>query len=763
MEELMSTEMHAEIQKKIKGFSYNKKYDELEKYLEKVITEEQVTIEQVFNYAKGMFWKDKNKTWVIPASAANSIGLFLAKHTDTQKKQLKGQFYKLAADRDNSWGCSNYAYSIFNENQPEALQYAEKAIELEKNEKTRETYNKHKGTFGRLLLWAGKHKKGILILVEYFEFYIKQYSSTFDKVKKEKVLKEVSPKIEALQEVLDEKLFPVLEENEEVETEYAKSLIAMLKPLINLAGLATFGEGSKAVLAQACYLTGLCYESLGSYPEAMHAFCHSVIDKTHGCYREVISKRAQLLKDQVSRSLTPEDPEDAPRKKQRKSMGLLLHKGVRFLDKFSSFWCNESSWVDSTDARAVESEYELRAKQLNDIIKGREIEIELITELLEGDAKEEEAVQRKKILEEELLTLKEAKESLEKKHSKYHPEKRKIFRRYATEQSFFNPARSKKHAQLIALTHSIIDQRFKLEPQEGDELPPPVDLSQVNSRQLISAERAFQEAAVALTGEENPKLGIPLIREQQWEFDRASGSNGYGPKERYLIADTEVLSEHRTNPKRNRLGDSFLPEHGTYSSDIYVFFLKLAEGRSKKEKKLARFLIRYGKTHQPVTLEELQTVNQSAELADVKKFNQICFLVMEKEQSQWHCAVDSSYQLGMAVAQARALIMVEARFISFEEIFEKNSLFGVYSKTGILKKPKEVEDSCRRIDEMYLAFLQNKNLRKHFSFHKKHLDNPKTYVLTREQAHNDLKEVYGGESDTDESDNEYESDLSFTM
>ena len=116
------------------------------------------------------------------------------------------------------------------------------------------------------------------------------------------------------------------------------------------------------------------------------------------------------------------------------------------------------------------------------------------------------------------------------------------------------------------------------------------------------------------------------------------------------------------------------------------------------------------------------------------------------EQSQWHSATQESHQLGMAVSQARCLIMLEAGFLTFEEIFKKDNLFGIYSQSDIVRQPGKVAEACKSIDILYLNYLQMKNPKDHFSFLKRHIHEQvsRTRSLTRKQAHDDLSRVYSG-------------------
>ncbi len=759
----MANELPAEVKTQISNLAGKNNHNEVFKYINAKLTEGVITADQILYYAERYKFSTKpGKPFVIDASTINKLGVAVSKLSDPDQKKLSIKFYKLAADRDSDWGCDNYAVSILSEDIDSALKYAVKAVELTKESKKEK--DRHKWILGRCLLGKERVKKAFIAFAEYFVLKESEYRSTYDQKVKEGIISDIKS-IAILRKYIKNKYLDNITDEEDFDEERLQNILEVMDPLINIKGFSSICDDAKEFMAEVFYIKGVCHELRKEYAEAMDAFCNSAFDKKQDCYRDVIRRRARLIKDQVARDLTPDDSEGTPPKRQRTSIRMLLHKGVRFVDKLSSFWSKESEWVHSADARGVSGEYEARLAQINGVIKGRRTEIDLIDELLKEEAEDVGNVtEKKQKLEEELVILEEARESLTKKHAKYNPEKRRVFRRHATEQSFFNPKRSKKHAELIELTHNIIDQRFKLEASDGEELPPPVVLDDVNARRFISAERAFQDAVVKLTSHENPRLGIPKVKEKAWNLDNGhSGKTGYGPVEQYLVSDTELESEHRTSPKRDRLGDSYLPQHGNYSSDIYGFFWKITQEDLEKEKSIAAFLIRYGKTHQTVSLEELQDLYEQATLGDVKKFNQICFLVMEKEQAQWHHAVSESLQVGMAVSQARALIMVRAGFITLEEVFKNNTLFGIYSQTQIVKVPQDVEASCRRIDELYLIFLQNKNLKEHFALLKKHMDKSQmVYVLTREQAHRDLGEVYGGESDTGESDDEYESELSFS-
>lgn len=148
------------------------------------------------------------------------------------------------------------------------------------------------------------------------------------------------------------------------------------------------------------------------------------------------------------------------------------------------------------------------------------------------------------------------------------------------------------------------------------------------------------------------------------------------------------------------------------------------KGDSEKTKKIAEWIIRYGKHQQSVTLEELKgicpdlTEEQLQQYID--KFNRICFLVMAKEQVQWLSATNPRYQLGLAVAQARCLIMMEAGYITLKDAFS-SGVFRVYTGTDLVNDPSRMANPCKKINDLYLAYLQSQRPLDYMGFFKKYI------------------------------------------
>jgi hypothetical protein len=776
------------IQKEILKLSQNKDQDGMVPYLREQLEKNKATAQEIFDYAKGYRWPGKEgKPYVMSASTINELGVMVENLENKEQKKLDIEFFKLAAERGSSWGNRNYASYFLTgvkargiEASPEqALVYAKEAVRLAKGDKAEE--HEHKLILAKALRGGRKYVEANKALMEYFLFKEKECKGKNEASRKE-IEKEIDEAIELYKRILKKFKDDLSKVN--VSKERILDNLQELEPL-----LCSKLQHVKypALKQEAYFIKASHHKILAEFDKAMLAHC-AITDEKLAFYANSISARAELLKGQVKRilKLSPSMPasaaaedsallENSAAVEHKEQIETVSHKRKRqdFVPPnamplpihFSQSWKASASWFHSVDQKSLEAEFKKRDAQVDALIAAKKIEIEWMDELtkntpeIDGKKAGEDSLERKKILEVELEKLEKIKEELKREYDAHLPAYRGIFRRHAAEGRFFNPDRSKKKDALIALTEAIIDQRFRV----GNVEALSIELTGNSTRLLIAAEKLFQKAVVDLTGEENPCLGIPTARVKPWSKNGYSGETGYGPVEHYKIGRTTVESEHRTSPKRERLGDSFLPQHGAYDR-IFDFLAGLSAKDSEKEKKLADLIIRYGKNQRSISLEELQDICEEATDWDVHTFNQICFLVMAKEQGQWHSATQETHQLGMSVAQARCLIMMKAGFLSLKEVFKNNVLFGVYSQTNIVCNPENVSKACRRIDELYMHYLQMQpaNVQSSIGFFKKHIDNASkpSCVLTREQAHQDMLQVYGGE-DKDESDGEgYVSDLS---
>lgn len=740
------------------------------------IESDDLTAEDIFFYTDYQFDDKGKKRYALSSKVINKFGVFIGKKSDSNEVK----FYQLAAERGSSYGNENYAKCLLLKGKySEALPFAERAVELTKALVTER--HQHKLTLWKLLL-ANKRDGAYDVLRAYVDSLSLPKAEEF-----------YQTCINDLESEFDE--FVANDDNDDEDAAKTLYIWQLIYLIDKSQRLRSNGNVFYALKQKLYFLRGQYAEKLDDTEEAWRSYC-GIYDKTSSVYPRAIEAKIRLLKDKIRILLIPIPVIE----KLKLSDASLSEENKMIFDdcdtllspiKLHDAWKKEDAdWFNSVNVLEVEDHYNSRISLLqksfdeastavNNNIKEKLVKkyyekgFEYFMLLSEEERKtiisnlidtSEEIPKPEDSLVIQREKIKKLKSAVEEKKKVHLPEYKKTHRRYLAEKHFFNPQRSKKHQELIALTDHIINQRYQI--NQNNALPE-IDLSGKSSRLFITAERIYQEAILALNGEYPPNLGIPRAREKQWKdnpyWNGPDGSTGYGPVEKYKVDTSVTKSEHRTSPKRkDRLGDSFLPQYGAYSKDIYPFLNKLCKKDITKEKQLATWMIRYGRNHQSVSVDELQTLYTTATQSDVDSFNHICFLLMEKEQMQWHCAVEAKYLLGMSVAQARAIILIKEGYLCFEEVFENEVFFGVYSQKELLDHPERVKNACEHIEAMYTAYLQTKYAPQHLAFFKRTLKekvNPEV-VLTRWQAHQDLKTVYGGDSDTE---NEgYESDLSFS-
>lgn len=749
--------------KKIAQLSQEQKQNEIFEYLKPKLKDGEISAQDVYDYAKKRRWsKTQGKPYVIHAGTINKLGVVVSALPDKHQKLLAIEFYLLAAERDFAFGCKNYAQHLLNNegDYEKALEYAQKAVELSKDTKAP---HQHKYILAKALKANSFYKKALTAIQDYLVYAIS--------IKKDDdILKAWNFATEMLSELL---------EDIEEDCEYSLEAAQLVTSRWNL------NPNPKVLLLKqhAFFVEGKCYQHLNNPSKAWVAYCQ-VEDKDSIFYTQAVTIRKELLKKNIAeqfekligniaripslsstkeKSNTDENSSIIFKPSPKKQVDThLLPNGTPFILGFAGLWNNDSPFFHSANDDALTKRYSKRLHSIETMIKGKKEEVTLVKKAIQkGIGKLDELEAKKTSFEEELNQLQETKEKIEQSYQQHTAINRQTLRRHSTETRFFDYQQIKNPEilkEIRGLTFELIDQRFSVDNSGA----PKINLNGKSSFMLIAAERVFQEAVITLSSESKEVvLGIPRVRANNWDYGYVSGTNWFGPIEHYHIGDTNIETEHRTNPKRQRLGDSYMRQHGKYTGDIYNFLKRISNETSENEKEIARYVIRYGKCYEEITVEELRTFYPDADERDVNHFNQIAFLIMGKEQAQWHSATDNRYQLGMSVAQARALIMLEAGFLRLEELFKNDVMFGVYSQTNINNSPQKVAEACNFIDELYTHFILNRHQNDSMRFFKAQMQSKekRTAVLTRTQARDDLKYVYGEYADLSEEG--YDTDLDF--
>ncbi|KAN0000498.1 hypothetical protein ACTFIZ_000935 [Dictyostelium cf. discoideum] len=731
------------------GLNPDKLYDKITKEIKKK-TEKEILkfIDDIYEYTLN---SKKGNSYVVDASIINQLGVFIGNLESNNAKEKEFQFYSLAEERDDHWGARNKAKCLLygegaKKSVEKALESIKKAIELTSNTDDK---HKHKLLYAEILIAQSKmdHLKAALNINEYLVKVCKEGSeeNSLDLVKK------------IFYHISDNKL--------ENKTDALEKSVEIVNLLISKFML------PEPKLSRAYLIKGQLHQFLGEYKEAWQAYCSPVFKETKKPIIDIcIQFRVELLKDFIEKKLEDKEMDQMALGdlsiNDSKPKNPATPNGIPFPFKFNTFWYKEANWFASLDKESLVEEYNQQEKQIQLMIDSKSKEINLIKEAIYLKDSDQSEFEKKKLsLTKEKDYLEKIQQDIEEIYQQYTAKDRAILRRHKAEQLFFNPKRigskkknnkDAKKKKLIKLTYNIIDGRYGIKTD-------PIDLSGKSTRMVMMAERLFQEAVITLSADPNsPTLGIPIKRTQPYSPGYGNGSNDFGAKEVYRIGDIETQLQHRVNPKRERMGTLFISDFGNYTDDVYGFFRKLTGGNEDKEKKIAEWMIDYGKTYQAFSLEKLKEIYHNAQIVDVNKFNTVCFLIMGKEQSQWLSAIKQKNQIGMSISLARSLIMIKEGFLKLEDAFKNNAFLSIYSYKGIERGINNIIQSCSHIDALYMEYLKAKNTENrtdYMQFFRSQLKKPRTAVLTREQAHQDLLACYGGE---DESDGDiYESDIEF--
>lgn len=746
--------MLKEIQQKIEQFSRKEKQAELVAFLKEALKNQSLSAQDLYDYSESYCWASKSAKvdYVIRADTINLLGVVI--DNLFSEAEMPRKFYKLAAERGSNWGGRNYANAIAHENLSEALAYLKTAIEL--------SAPQEKNEFQLLqakLLWKNHaYREANLSLNAYLNYQCQRYYE--NKQAHLSALKQgiaLSEKRLSFYQKAIEKADPT-----EIE-DYLEQLLPFL------TGRVVYLDLYRLSLSVAAYLTAKLHERLGQYPQAMQAYAR-VKDPHCAYYDDSVTARRKLLHNHATTflqsTLASTDVDQLAVQADQLSITVSSSVACEVSEAdqvFRRTWQRGANGIDFVDAAELNRLYDEMSDPLWDEVRERQNKIQTLEKPFAHYVKKP-LLPEVAALQAEIEPLVKTCRHLEEQHKHYSPEKREVLRRHLSEKTFFAPPRNRKKEAVSALSTELIRQRYNL----GNNHENPIDLTDVSSRRLITAEAVFQSATVDLMAlnayDQCDTLGFPIKRSAPWRFDHGvSGENTFGPVESYRCEATLIGAEHRANPKFERLGTSYVHEVGTYNA-IFKFLNTITKGEPEKEQSLAAYFIRYGRKHHPLSLEELVALNPAMKEQDVHAFNRICFLIMEKEQAQWHTAVSDCYHLGMTVSQARCMILLKEGVIRFADVFPNGAKYGVYSQNDLLRSPGSVAQACKEIDLLYKKHLSKTREAPSVFFPKpsQSSDGAGDFygVLTRKQARADLSYVYGGDSDTDGEG--YESDISIS-
>jgi hypothetical protein len=732
----ISKEMRDELVK----LANEKGQEKLQEQLKRLVVLGEITEELLFDFLGTK--KPDEKTYIVSDSSINKLGILLSKEKNAKLQKLEIMLYELSAKRGSAIGAYNFASMLFygiSKDIEQALSHVNFAI--------------NKGIDGYFLrggIWEKKEK-----YIKAIQDYLK-VKDTDDLIPAAKEINKIASFIARSKSgQSDKKLWIEVDE-------WYQSLSA---------------SKDEELKNKLHYIMGLIYYYTGDYKNAMLQFVE--IPKKDPWYAETTFFKKDCYLRKGKAILGIKNDEDVEEKKEEDdsidvvpllaaedSSTVILSDGLVGRISFSKAWRKSDvqphyDLVDTPVLDQVKSAWQSMLDLAKKALQGRDA---LVAKGLELEGKkiistEEGFPKAAKLLEDAEKSLALQQKKINKAVDVHTPNGRRRVRRSKTEARYFDPLKAKKKDELFDTYKKILDARFG----SGKGVLP---LDGLNARQVYRAERLFQQVGIeflsaAKVGDYAMNLGIPH------DSDAIKGSSkmgyadrGAGPVEHWQAGEYKVEVVHAITPSRERLGNIFLPKHRTYD-DLLGYLNKItgddAQTKRTNEQTLAKYMIRYTYEFKPATLEELQAINPEATKEMVNQFHTVCLLVGVKEQTQWLSSEGEDYKTGLAVAQARSLILLREGYLTFKDVFKREAEFGVFSQVSLLKYFYKVEDAVKKIEKIYMEHVKALKYKEYATFFARYPNHE--MVLTRQQARADLREVYGGaESDSDDG---YESDIAY--
>jgi hypothetical protein len=330
---------------------------------------------------------------------------------------------------------------------------------------------------------------------------------------------------------------------------------------------------------------------------------------------------------------------------------------------------------------------------------------------------------------------------------------KEVRRQVQTEKHFFAIERNKNPLSHGSALH-ILQQRQR---EKNDVKTIPLVATGVTVRSLIAAEHAVIRASLQIfgmpRGYNSAAFPWTLKSIEKYRTDYSVSDQLYGHWEAVQLADVVITYHHRIDPHENHVGDFYMNDLGTYSG-IYNFLEGLAwEGNGikfEKEQQLAKWMLRYTKTGQPITLDELKTIQDNTDVEEVKRLMRIFYHCFVKEPASWMIPRDEANELPLATVQLRAVKLITQGFLHLKDVFGKDSDYGVFTGKDIGSNIAKLHEKVHRINKLYIENVllsKGANRGGYFDFKRQHPE--ADAVTTRSELHQELIDDFGGGDDTD--------------
>jgi hypothetical protein len=320
----------------------------------------------------------------------------------------------------------------------------------------------------------------------------------------------------------------------------------------------------------------------------------------------------------------------------------------------------------------------------------------------------------------------------------YAARRKEMLRQYHVQKRFFDPKRTHKSGTKSIAEHLQAD---RLTAENNTD---PLPLHDIPTRRIITAERSSIEASKNTLG-----LGSSF-----------NGRNQLGwinrKDEKVKLQELTIKYDQNPGTYPNHLGNYYIVVPGMNSADyceILPFLQKLTQSKDElphkeNEKTLANLMLNYAKTGKPISIEQLQALNQDVTEGDTNAFNTVCYHVFVKEIARRMPSAEDKYDFPAAIITARAVKLITAGHLTLQDVFAPDAPYGVVTGTLLYNNHEKVKLKINRVNRLYNELIYKSNyyqqLSSYFELHPK-----ASIIASRQQLRHELQETYGGNSDTD--------------
>lgn len=342
---------------------------------------------------------------------------------------------------------------------------------------------------------------------------------------------------------------------------------------------------------------------------------------------------------------------------------------------------------------------------------------------------------------------------------------KELQRQIQSEKRFFAPSRN-RNPKVQELAHTFLQMRqFAYALQGAGPLTKPPELTGIPTRRIIAAEIAAIEASLSIMGAPQGYNSMAF----PWQIGSAPPYGKsivtYTQQESVMYGDVLISYRLRLDPHQNRVGDFHNIDLGKYRKiydDTLWELVKTADSVDKeKERIIASWMLKFAREGVVPQVEDIQQLQPmlSADIANNHLIHliRIFYHCLVKEPVSLMICQDKDREVPLAICQLRAVKLVSEGYLSLSDVFNQDSPYGVFTGTNI--KGSYIYELWEKVDRLNKLYMEKILLQKDDnqvqvtqykqSFFGSNYPHESYPISTRAEIHEELKQFFGGDSDSD--------------